>query len=372
MKRPPPSAASSPSVPDRESRDQGPSTIRRLARNWRLVLVVSTAVVVVGWCILWVFAAWTTVADLEDWAAQEHLVGRNWSCADRRFGGFPFHIELTCDKPSFQGGVGDTVVVGTLGGLAAAAPVYAPRTIALAVDGPLDVESSDGRSLHIAWASLAVNLGFDADGLGRARLAADGLQLLAKSPQFADFSFDAHRAETDFAVDPGRPADAAAYDFSFRIDEGKLQALDRLFNDVAPATMQAAGVISHLTAAGDGGDLAEAAEMWRRAGGAIDLTEALLRKGTAEVGASGHLDLDALHRLQGRVDASGDGLEPILARYGIPSGALAIDGLLAGILGSQQRASGRAPPALRFPLRLENGRVFIGPVRTPLVLPPLY
>ena len=108
------------------------------------------------------------------------------------------------------------------------------------------------------------------------------------------------------------------------------------------------------------------------AGGAIDLTEALLRKGATEIGASGHLDLDALHRPHGRIDASGAGLEPVLARYGVPSGALAIDGLLTGLIGSPVAPSAGAPQALRLPLRLENGRVFVGPVRTPLTLLPLY
>ena len=231
--------------------------------------------------------------------------------------------------------------------------------------------SSDRRRLHAAWTSLAIDLAFGADGLDRARLVADGPQLHAEAPQFDDLSIDARRAEADFAADPGRPADEAAYDFSFRIDDGRLQALDRLFGDADPATIRADGIISHLDAAA-GGDLAEAAETWRRAGGAIDLTEALLRKGTTEIGASGHLDLDALHRPHGRIDASGAGLEPVLARYGVPTGALAIDGLLTGLIGSPVEPSAGAPRALRFPLRLENGRVFAGPVRTPLTLPPLY
>jgi hypothetical protein len=82
--------------------------------------------------------------------------------------------------------------------------------------------------------------------------------------------------------------------------------------------VQADGVISHLDTT-SGGDLAEAAETWRQAGGAIDLTEADLHKGVTDIGASGHLDLDALHRPHGRIDASGAGLEPILTRYGVPS-----------------------------------------------------
>jgi hypothetical protein len=369
-----PFAVSSPSQPGEESADRvatRASATGRLRRHWRLILVVSMALVVVGWSILWLVAAQTTAGNLRDWVAQERVLGRKWTCADRRLGGFPFRIEVTCDRPSFHGAVGDAVVAGTLGALFAAAEVYAPTSVAVAVEGPLDMQSSDQRRLHVAWKSLAIDLAFGADGLDRASLVADGPQLHAEAPQFDDFSIDARRAETDFATDPGRLADEAAYDFSFRVDDGRLQALDRLFGDADPTTVQAGGVISHLDAAA-GGDLADAAETWRSAGGAIDLTEAVLRKGTTEIEASGHLDLDALHRPHGRIDASGAGLEPVLARYGVPSGALAIDSLLTGLLGSPVESSARAPQALRFPLRLENGRVSIGPVRTPLTLLPLY
>ena len=374
MKQPPPFATPSPSLEAEESAGQAAPrapAASRLRRHWRLILVVSMAFIGAGWSFLWLVAAQATAGNLRDWVAREQLLGRSWTCADRRLGGFPFRIKVTCDRPSFHGEVSGAEVSGRLGALFAAAEVYAPTSIAVAVEGPLDIDSSDGRRLHAAWASLAVDLVFGADGLDRASLVADAPQLHAEAPQFGDLTIDARRAETDVAADSGRPADTAAVDFSVRIDDGKFQALDRLFGDADPATIQADGIISHLDATG-GGDLAEAAETWRQAGGAIDLTESLLRKGATEIGASGHLDLDALHRPHGRIDASGAGLEPVLARYGVPNGALAIDGLLTGLLASPGGTGTRTPETLRLPLRLENGRVFAGPVRTPLTLPPLY
>jgi hypothetical protein len=62
----------------------------------------------------------------------------------------------------------------------------------------------------------------------------------------------------------------------------------------------------------------------------------------------------------------------MLARYGVPNAALAIDGLLTGLLASPGGTGTRTSETLRLPLRLENGRIFAGPVRTPLTLPPLY
>lgn len=374
MKQLLPSAASSPSQEDVESADQTPLSApatSRLRRHWRLILVVSMAFVIVGWSILWLAVAQTTAGNFRDWLAQEQMLGHSWTCADRRLGGFPFRIEVSCDGPSFHGVIGAADVSGTLGALFAVANVYAPTSIAVAVHGPLAIESSDGRRLRVAWTSLAVDLAFGAGGLDHARITAEDPQLQAEAPQLDDLTIDARRAEVNASADPGRPADEAAVDFSVKIDDGRSQALDRLFGDADPATIQADGIISHLDAA-SGGDLAEAAENWRQAGGAIDLTESLLRKGATEIGASGHLDLDAVHRPHGRIDAAGAGLEPVLARYGVPSGAIAIDGLLTGLLGAASDQGAHMAKPLRFPLRLENGRVLAGPVRTPLTLPPLY
>ena len=142
MKQLQPSAVSSPSQPQEESADRAAtraSATGRLRRHWRLILVVSMALVVAGWSILWLVAAQTTAGNLGDWVAQEQVLGRNWTCADRRLGGFPFRIEVTCDRPSFQGAVGGADVTGRLGALFAAAEVYAPTSVAVAVEGPLDI-----------------------------------------------------------------------------------------------------------------------------------------------------------------------------------------------------------------------------------------
>lgn len=324
-----------------------------------------------GWSVLWLFAAQTTQGSLLDWVARERGRGRNWSCIDHRLEGFPFRIEVTCDEPSFRGTFGGATIAGRLGALSAVAEVYAPTSVVVSVKGPLRIESSDRRSLDAAWGSLVIDLGFAVDGLDHARLVADRLQLHAVAPRFDDLSLTARRAETDFAADRGQPADPSAYDFSLRIDKGRLAALDRLFGDTDPATIRAHGIISRVNAASRG-DLARAIDSWRRAGGAIEFTEARLRKGTTAIAMKGHLALDAQHRPQGRLDVSGVGLAPVLARYGVPRAAIAIGSLLTGLLGKPVGPAAGAPRTPRLPLRLKNGRVFAGPIRTPLTLPPLY
>jgi hypothetical protein len=366
-------AVSSAPEPDAESVDRAairPSALVRLRRRWRPILIAAAALGALAWSAMWIVTAQTMSANLADWLAQEQEAGRNWTCADHAFGGFPLRIEASCSGPRLQASIGDAVVSGTVHKLRATAQVFAPHMIAVSVEGPLDLQSSDRQHLHAAWKSLAVNLTFGLYGINQAQVLADSPQISADAPQFEAFSADAGRAEAEFSAIAGQPFGEVPYSFSLRIADCGLAALDRLFGSADPATIETEGTVHHLEAAG-AGDLAAIAESWQLSGGRIDLAKADLRKGAAEIRAAGHLDIDDGHRLGGSFDVSGVGLEPILARYGVPSSALAVNGLLTSLFASSA-APGDPAPTLSAPVKLQNGRVFVGPVQLPFTLEPLY
>jgi hypothetical protein len=321
------------------------------------------------WTGLWFLAAQTMASNLGVWLAQEQKAGRNWTCADHNLGGFPLRIEASCRRPSLEAMADGAAVSGTMGELHATAHVFSPQTIAVAVQGPLDIETSDQRRLHAAWASLSIDLTFGANGLDRAQILAESPELRAEAVQFEPVSTDAHQARARLEAIAG-PRGGILYKFSIKIDDSRLGVLDRVFDSTDPATIEAAGVVSHIDALGGDG-LSQIAEAWRRAGGVIDLTKASIRKGTAEVGGSGHLNFDASHRPRGRITASGSGLGPILMRYGVSRQALSIGGLLTGLFAPSEPSDAPAPE-LRVPLKLDNGRVFVGPMQMPVRLQPLY
>ena len=109
-------------------------------------------------------------------------------------------------------------------------------------------------------------------------------------------------------------------------------------------------------------------EAWRQANGTLDIAEVKFAKADARIEASGRFSLDEAHRPAGNLAIQSVGMEPILKRLGIPPAALAIGLALSGNA-AQQNAG---PKPLNLSLKVESGRVSVGPMRTPLAVPPLY
>jgi hypothetical protein len=100
-----------------------------------------------------------------------------------------------------------------------------------------------------------------------------------------------------------------------------------------------------------------------------------MAKGPRRFEAKGNLGIDDQHRLAGQFQGSAAGLEGLVGQ--LLDGPAAIGALLGALTGRpppearpQRDAAGLRPLP---PLRLENGRVFVGPVAVPrLRLEPLY
>lgn len=83
------------------------------------------------------------------------------------------------------------------------------------------------------------------------------------------------------------------------------------------------------------------------------------------------LGLDEAHRPAGHLDTSLAGFEPIARRFGLPLAGVQLGGLLSTLLGGH--AAAPAPPgAVQLPLVLADGRLSVGPFKTPVRLDPLY
>jgi hypothetical protein len=121
-------------------------------------------------------------------------------------------------------------------------------------------------------------------------------------------------------------------------------------------------------------------ERWRRDGGKLEMDALSIAKGPRRIEAKGEAVLDELHRPTGRFEVSAAGLDGILgmlaaARLGGTAGTV-----LESLLGTPARPAPAepqpqgAPSLTRYPpLRIENGRLFFGPMAVPGVrLLPLY
>jgi len=74
---------------------------RRTGRRYTVVLFV-VFVLLAGWIAAWKYAAGQAEAAVEGWRAREARAGRVYSCGAQTVGGFPFRIEVKCERASAQ------------------------------------------------------------------------------------------------------------------------------------------------------------------------------------------------------------------------------------------------------------------------------
>ncbi len=326
--------------------------------------VIALLAVCIGWSIFWRFAADATEAGLDDWFAQERLAGRIWICTDRSVSGYPFRIEVRCLKPTFSGPVANVQVDGSVGDIVAVAHVYQPTLIVADIAPPLRLQSKPDRgSVEMNWRGLRVSYRSSDGALQLGSLSLNGGSFVAQL-----LGLDEIRGASDlFELHVRQTASVPnSLDIAVTTNGLTVPLIDGFTGDADPVNLILTATVSRVDAITRASNVAPL-ERWRRAGGLARITQFNLAKGAAETTATGQLDLDASHRIHGRLDISALGLGPILEKLGIPAAALAIGNLLSG---SAQ------PPlpsgATRLSVSLDNGRISVGPVGLPMVLQPVY
>lgn len=349
----------------------GPAAPRR--RFWSCAVLAVLVLAGAGWTGLWFFAAEKVNQKLDAWLEEERQLGHEWLCGQRSLAGFPLQIEFTCAQPEYRADSDFGPVVGKALGLRAVASVLQPDRVSAEIQGPLTIATLDGdRQVRLEWASARFSL----------------TQLLAREPQLdAEISQAAitsqvrgapgHAAQADslnvhVQRNPDRPAKDRALDAMLTIGQLTSATLDGIADSKTPADFTAQATLTQVHA---GQDLTfgEWLEIWRKAGGQASLSAFSLAKGPMRLGGQGQFSLDGQHRMQGQITLNAAGMEPVLARFGVPSAMLNVGGLLSGLLGGGNARA--APPpgdGVRLALKLDRGGVFLGPVKLPVTLLPLY
>ena len=328
------------------------------------MLVLVLALAAGAWTYLWFGVARRAEAEVERRMAQIAEHGIRIGCAERKFGGFPFRLELDCVKPSFDlDGTGR--VFANAERLQFVSMVWAPFRFVVLAEGPLVGRTPETvEPVRGAWSSARASLDFSTDRVRRI------------SVEFTDFvlgpgSAAAMRLVPRVAVKRlelhGRPNGGAAggdVDFAGRaVDLDVILADGRTLPLVSfefDTTVRKA--LPFLLRSGHPGDLLKA---WQAAGGRIDIHRLRGELGdTALAEGSGRIGADAVGRIEGRFDARMAGLERLLAPAG---GVIARLGPKA--LGAEAELDGRSARAVK--VRITEGRVMIGPVGIG-DLPPLF
>ncbi len=334
-----------------------------------IVVVALLAAAVAGWSLLWSAAARKTGAVLDAWIENESQLGRVWTCPGRRIGGYPLDIEVSCADLQFHGEILDENFAGSLKGFRAVATVLQPDRVTLRMEPPFVGKTPDGDiDFQLAWNSLKVTIEGRPSAL--TRLSVDGDQFTVKGSAGALGAIDARAQSLQASIAPAPGGAEAALDFQIALDGAVIPALANPLGLDAPLNAALGGAILRADVSG-AGTLPERIERWRVGGGRLDLKTAQLTSGASKISASGALDLDEGHRLRGKLDAAFEGVNPILLRLGVDPQVLAASSLLTRFLRNSQDKAG-APDTTRLPLRLTDGWAWIGPIRTPVRLSPLY
>jgi hypothetical protein len=357
-------------------RDQRPALPQRRSRFWLLAPFVLLALLAAGWSAAWFFIRDEAARRPHAWVAREAAQGRQWLCANRSLAGFPFRIELGCDSLALQ----RPDMRLSLGPVRAVAQVYTPWHVIVQAVGPLRAE---GGTIGVSgeWTSLEASIRADNGRFQRASVVLEGSSLRLTGLPAGDLTLASQRFETHLRPNPAR-ANEGAYDWNATAAQARIPPLDEFVGSAEPSDLDLRLVATQVR-----DPLARPVpseiERWREAGGRIEVPLLAVTKGARRIEAKGELGLDPEHRLQGRFDLAAAGLEELVNRILGNRLGITIGGNLLGALTGQPPASLRqapsfgqaAPGPLRPlpPLRLEGGRVLLGPLAVPGIrLLPLY
>ncbi len=327
-----------------ESVEARPQAVSRLGLYLPTLLLVTLAL---AWSAFWFYAANKADERLMQWVQAEKTAGRSLECAGKDIGGYPFRIELICTSLSFAG----PNMRIDMGALHVAAQIYNPKMALADLTGPLRIESA-GVITSVDWKNMRLSIRFNQE-LERLSLSASeirsGEALTAKS------------AELHLRTDADQPAEERAADFVLRLTEAKVATLDPLFGNNDSGALDITGTATKIVGARAGAWQAML-ESWRNDGGRVLLDNGRVSKGSFSLEGKGVLDIDSSRRLHGNLNVVTKGVAPLVARL-VPGNAAQLVGALL------ERKDG-APVSL--PLRLQDGRLSLGPFRTGPILAPLY
>lgn len=332
-----------------ESADAKPQAVSRWGLYLPTALLLALAT---GWSGFWFYAAKMADQRLNQWMATEKAAGRNFECIGQEIGGFPFRIELTCTSVRMT----TQNARAELGAIHTATQIYSPKLALADVSGPLRIESA-GVTTVASWKDMRVSVRFG-PGLERLSIMASDLKA---GEITTDAALTAKSAELHLRTDTNQPPDERAADFVLRLNEAQVPSVDPLFGNKDTGSLELTGTATKVIGL-RAGAWQSALEAWRAENGRLILENGRIGKGSFLIEGKGTLDVDAMRRLRGDLNVSVKGVTPLVSRL-VPGNAA----MLAGAL--LERKDGTP---VQLPLRLQEGRLSLGPLRTGPILTPLY
>ena len=359
---------------------------RRRKRRYIGTLILFLALVG-GWSYLWYYATGKAEVAIDGWRAREAKAGRIYTCGSQSIGGYPFRIEVTCDKAAavFRGNQPPVEIKTS--SILVAAQLYQPTLLISDFYGPLTIaDLGHAPNIIVNW-----------------KLAQSSVRGTPSAPERISLVFDQPVVERINGNNRQSVLKAQHIEVHGRLAGGSvtnkpiIETVLRLRAAAAPELHPAAAmpidadITTLLRGLNDFSPRPWSARFreLQAVDGRVDITQARVQQGDTIAVGDGTLSLNESGRLQGQLRVTVANIEPFLAAVGTPqvvknspdmdrlSGAL--DRLLPGLgnvarqqatssnlslginlLGEQTTLEGKR--AVTLPLRFDDGSVFLGPI----------
>ena len=292
-------------------------------------------------------------------------------CASSEIGGFPFRLRLNCSQFSAPLRAGQTQILAKADEARGEASIFAPNHIVLTLSSPLSLQKPDGSALaKLRHAGMTLDVAWSSHGLDEAQLDASALDWRPEAPE-AGIAFNLQKLNVRLKpLGDSLHVDVVGDGLTAPMLQSVLQKSDL-------SRFSFSGQIAPAPRASE--DWRAAVETWRGKSGAVTIEKLDWRTGDFSFSLDGSLALDEAHRPAGRLNVAAKGAGPILARMGVPVSAAQAQNLISALLGKAQgnpQAKPQAQPeggdSLALPLILDKGRIYLGPLRLPATMAPLY
>lgn len=333
--------------------------------RWRLfaptVLLVLAAI---GWSIFWFWAAARAGEAVDVWLAREAKLGRVYGCGERETTGYPFRIEVECRQVGVRLAAEGGEIVATAPRFVALAQVYDPKRLIGELEGPVSATLPDGRRADLSFADARASAKVEGRTLERASLAMTSPRLVVGADEIGTAAaLQAHLRRAPDQAD-------GTYDLAVTLDTSVSPFFELLPVGAGP-------VLAELQLRASGledlrpGSLDERLRRFAEAGGRARVDLLKISRGDVAAEARGEAELDGQGRANGKFDVTARGIDELVRTFaGDGDGGLSsLMGAGAKLLGKPAELDGR--PATTYRVKLDKGRVLLGPFRLTR-LPPAF
>jgi hypothetical protein len=358
---------------------------RRTGLRYTILLFIVLALVA-AWTGFWKFAAGKAQETIEGWRAREAKAGRIYNCGSQTVGGYPFRIEVNCERASALFRSNQPPVELKASSLVVLAQVYQPSFLISEYHGPLTIgEPGKLPDIVADWKLAQSSVRGTPAAPSRASLVFEQPAVDRMTDGNRQSVLRAKHFEIHGRMVEGSAADKPVIEIALQLDQASAPTLHPAA--AQPIDANLTGVLRGLNDFSPKPWSVRFREM-QAAGGRIDITQARVQQGEILAVGGGSLSINGNGWLEGQLRVTMTGLDQFLAAIGAQqrvqsSSSMdklvgALDRLAPGLgdvarqqaganiavginmLGEQTTLEGKR--AVTLPLRFTDGSVFLGPI----------